>query len=156
MPQTVKSLPAARETWVWSLGQDDPLDKGMATHFSMLAWRIPWTEEPGGLQSTGSQESDSAERLHVRFLFFMVMHSHLERVEGAAPATPDPCSPSATSCKESIVVWWLSWDSSFGTPWTVARQAPLSTGLPGNNTGLLPFLLQGLFPTQGSHSGLLH
>ena len=43
------------ETWVWSLGGKDPLEKGMATHFGILAWRIPWTEEPGGLQSTGLQ-----------------------------------------------------------------------------------------------------
>ena len=44
-----------RETWVQSLGREDPLEKGMATHSSILAWRIPWTEEPGGLQSMGSQ-----------------------------------------------------------------------------------------------------
>ena len=53
--QIVKNLPAVQETWVWSLGLEDPLKKGMATHFSILAWRIPWTEEPGGLQSMGSQ-----------------------------------------------------------------------------------------------------
>ena len=54
--QTVKNLPATQETQVWSLGQeDDPLEKGMATHSSILAWRIPWTVEPGGLQSMGSQ-----------------------------------------------------------------------------------------------------
>ena len=51
----LKRLPAMRETWVQSLGQEDPLEKEMATHFSILAWRIPWMEEPGGLQSTGSQ-----------------------------------------------------------------------------------------------------
>ena len=53
--QTVKNLPAMRETWVRSMGQEDPLEKGMATHSSSLAWRIPLTEEPGGLQSVGSQ-----------------------------------------------------------------------------------------------------
>ena len=53
--QTVKRLPAMRETWVRSLGREDPLEKETATHSSLLAWRIPWTEEPGGLQSTGSQ-----------------------------------------------------------------------------------------------------
>ena len=47
----VKSLPAMQETQVQSLGQEDPLDKGMATHSNILAWRIPWTEEPGRLQS---------------------------------------------------------------------------------------------------------
>ena len=51
----LKNLPAMRETWAQSLGQEDPLEKGMATHSSILAWRIPWTEEPGGLQSMGSQ-----------------------------------------------------------------------------------------------------
>ena len=51
----VKNLPAMWETWVWSLGWEDPLEKGKATHSSILAWRIPWPEEPGGLQSVGSQ-----------------------------------------------------------------------------------------------------
>ena len=53
-----KKLPAMQETqdrWVWSLSREDPLEEGMAVHSSILAWRIPWTEEPGGLQSTGSQ-----------------------------------------------------------------------------------------------------
>ena len=51
----VKNLPAVQETQVQSLGQEDPLEEKMATHFSFLAWKIPWTEEPGGLQSIGSQ-----------------------------------------------------------------------------------------------------
>ena len=51
----VKNLPALQETWVQSLGQEDPLEEGMATHSSILAWRISWTEEAGGLQSMGSQ-----------------------------------------------------------------------------------------------------
>jgi len=53
--QMVKNLPVKQETWLWSLGQEDPLEKGMATHFSILAWRILWTEEPGRLQSIGLQ-----------------------------------------------------------------------------------------------------
>ena len=53
--QTVKHLPAVQETWVPSLGWEDPLEKEMATHSSTLAWKIPWTVEPGGLQSMGSQ-----------------------------------------------------------------------------------------------------
>ena len=53
--QRLKPLPAMWETWVQSLGQEDPLEKEMATQSSILVWRIPWTEEPGGLQSTGSQ-----------------------------------------------------------------------------------------------------
>ena len=54
--QTVKSPPATQETWVRSLGWENPLEKEMATHSSIVAWRILWTEEPGGLQSKGSQE----------------------------------------------------------------------------------------------------
>ena len=53
--QMVKNLPAMQETWVQFLGWEDPLEKEMATHSSVLAWRIPWTEEPGGLQSMGLQ-----------------------------------------------------------------------------------------------------
>ena len=53
--QRLKRLPAMRETWVRSLGREDPLEKEMATHSSILAWRIPWMEEPGGLYPTGSQ-----------------------------------------------------------------------------------------------------
>ena len=58
MAQQVKNLPAKQETqemWVRSLGWEDPLEEEMATHSSILAWRIPWMEEPGGLQSMGSQ-----------------------------------------------------------------------------------------------------
>ena len=55
MAQTVKCLPATRETWVRFLGREDPLEKAVATHSSTLAWKIPWTEEPDRLQSMGSQ-----------------------------------------------------------------------------------------------------
>ena len=55
MAQRLKRLQAMRETWVRSLGREDPLEKEMTTYSSILAWRIPWTEEPGGLQSMGSQ-----------------------------------------------------------------------------------------------------
>ena len=53
--QMVKNLPATQETWLWILDQEDPLGKGMVTQFSILAWRIPWAEEPSGLQSIGLQ-----------------------------------------------------------------------------------------------------
>ena len=58
MAQWVKNLPARQETWVWSLAWEDPLEKGMATHSNILAWEIPWTEEPGELQPMGLQVSD--------------------------------------------------------------------------------------------------
>ena len=59
--QRVKYLPAMRETWVQSLGQEDPPEKRMATHSSILAWRSQWTEEPGGLQSMGLKGLDTTE-----------------------------------------------------------------------------------------------
>ena len=71
MAQMVKSLPAMWETWVRSLGQEDPLEKEMATHSSILAWKIPWREEPSWLQSMGSQRvrHNSATSL-LLFTFF--------------------------------------------------------------------------------------
>ena len=72
MAQRLKRLPAMRETWVRSLGWEDLLEKEMATHSRILAWRIQWREEPGGLQSMGSQESDTTKQLthtqHVEYL----------------------------------------------------------------------------------------
>ena len=59
--QMVKTLPAVQETQVQSLGWEDPLEKGMATHSRILAWRMPWTEEPGWLQSMGHKELDTPE-----------------------------------------------------------------------------------------------
>ena len=61
--QMVKLLPTMWETWVQSLGWEDLLEKEMATHFSILAWKISWPEEPGRLQSRGSQKSDTTEQL---------------------------------------------------------------------------------------------
>ena len=79
MPQRLKYLPAMKKTWVRSLGQEDPLEKETATHSSILAWRIPWMEERGGLQSMGYKESDTTERLHfpiilmqrIKIIFFI-------------------------------------------------------------------------------------
>ena len=72
--QRVKNLPATQETWVLSLGQEDPPEKIMATHSSILTWRIPWTEEPGRLQSGCSpwtcKESDTTE---------LLIHTHVPR-----------------------------------------------------------------------------
>ena len=59
MAQLIKNLPVVQETLVQSLVHEDPLEKEMATHSCILAWRIPWTEQPGGLQSMGSQESNT-------------------------------------------------------------------------------------------------
>ena len=59
--QTIKNVPAMQETMVQSLGREDPLENGTAAHSSILAWEIPWTEEPGGLQSMGGKVSDTTE-----------------------------------------------------------------------------------------------
>ena len=75
MAQRLKRLPGMWETWLRSLGGEDPLEKEMATHSSILAWRIPWTEEPGGLQSTGCKESDTTEQLH--FILQKALHDQV-------------------------------------------------------------------------------
>ena len=73
LAQRLKHLPAMRETWVRSLGWEDPLEKEMATHYSVLAWRIPWIEEPGRLQSMGLQRVGhdwaTSLSLHSHFIF---------------------------------------------------------------------------------------
>ena len=70
--QTVKSLPAVQETQVLSLGQEDPVEKEMATCFSILTWKIPWTEEPGGLQSIGSQKVRHDWATSLSFSMFLI------------------------------------------------------------------------------------
>ena len=71
MAQRVKHLPSTWETWVRSLGGEDPLDKEMATHFSTLACKTPWMEKPGGLQSREPQ-SDMTEQLHFSYLLYSI------------------------------------------------------------------------------------
>ena len=70
--QQLKCMPPMRETWVQPLGREDPLEKEMVTHSSILAWRIPWTEKPSRLQSTGSQRvgHDRATSLSLSFSFY--------------------------------------------------------------------------------------
>ena len=65
--QMVKNLPAMRETWVWSLGWEDALEKGAATHSNILAWRIPWIEGQVDYSPLGPKESDTTERLSLHF-----------------------------------------------------------------------------------------
>ena len=78
MAQTVKNLPAMWKTWVQSLGREDPLEKGMTVRSTILAWRIPWTEEPGRLQSMGSRkESDMTKRLTLSLLSLCALKRYL-------------------------------------------------------------------------------
>ena len=100
--QRLKRLPAMWETWIWSLGQEDPLEKEMATHSSIHAWRIPWTEEPGGVQSTGSQRVRHAWATSLSFFHFlccfcnfggkrhMVYEGFLEAVQWLLPCFAHP------------------------------------------------------------------
>ena len=74
--QTVKRLPTMQETWVPSLGWEDSLEKEMATHSTILAWKIPWTEEPGRGSPWGRKESDTTERLH--FQLSLQSNSHIQ------------------------------------------------------------------------------
>ena len=77
-----KKLSAMQEMCVQSLGQEDPLEEGMAAHARILAWRIPQTEEPGGLQSIGSQSDRPKATKHTHTAFFMVQLSHLYLTTG--------------------------------------------------------------------------
>ena len=70
MAQRIKCLPAKQETRIRPLGWKDPLEKEMATHSSILAWRIPWTEGPGSYSPRGNKESDTTERLHTHMYLF--------------------------------------------------------------------------------------
>ena len=126
--QMVKCLPTMQETRVQSLGQEGPLEKEMATHSSILVWRIPWTEEPGELQSMGSQR---------------VWHYWATSLYTSSPFVL--CAGLSRSVK-----------SVFATPWTAAHQAPLSMEI--LQVRILELschaLLQGVFPAQGWSPGL--
>ena len=109
MPHQVKNLPAMQEmqdTWIWSLGQENPLEEEMATHFSILAWKIPWTQESGVLQSKGLQrvEHDWAHRrthrhthrhTHTDTQFLSFPHSAVVNNLWPMQETPDAGSISA-------------------------------------------------------------
>ena len=90
------------ETWVQSLGHEDPLEKGMATHSSILAWRIPWTEEPGGLQAWDCNEFDMTEQQIYTVSFQDILanlysakhHMLRSSVRAPQPMPKDPCVPS--------------------------------------------------------------
>ena len=85
--QMVKNLPAMQKTKVWYLGQEDRLEESMTTHFSILAWRISWTEEPGWLQSVGSQR--------VRHDWWLSMHSHAKWREYFCDTLPFKCDDNS-------------------------------------------------------------
>ena len=95
MVQTVKRLPAMQETQVRFLGLEDPLEKEMSTRSSILAWRIPWTEEPSRLQSVGPQESDMTEQLKTILICNMGLLLVNHRAETQS-GLPNFCEPRYT------------------------------------------------------------
>ena len=111
--QTVKHLPAVREIRVWFLGQEDPLEKEMAIHSSTLAWKIPWTEEPGRLQSMGSLRVKRTERLH--------FHLSLSCI-GEGNANPLQCS-----CLENPRDGGAWWAAVYGVAQSRTRLKRLSS-----------------------------
>ena len=81
MAQTVKSMPAMQEMWVRSLGLEDFLEKGMATHSIILAWRIPWTEEPRGYSPWAGIESDTTEQLTHTLILSIILSNRDTRIK---------------------------------------------------------------------------
>ena len=90
VPQRVKRLPAVQETWVRSLGQEDPLEKEMAAHSSTLAWKIPWTEKPGRLQSMGSQRVGHDWATSLSLSLEKAMATHSSTLAWRIPGTVEP------------------------------------------------------------------
>ena len=151
--QLVKNLPAVVETWVWSLGWEDPLEKGKATHSSILAWRIPWT-----CIVYGVAESDTTEG-HSLSLSLDLLYSLLE--ENGFLQCVCVCVYTHVHIAKYIHVkymytymegWWLGakFCPTLATPWTVACEAPLSMGFPRQEywSGL-PFPSLGDLPNLG-------
>ena len=96
MAQMVKNLPATQDARVWSLGGEDPLEKGMATHSSILAWRIPWTEEPAGLQTIGPQRViHTHTHTHTESLLVDSLRSWKFLVSHTCPASSWPAQSSS-------------------------------------------------------------
>ena len=148
----VKNPPAMQETWVWSPGCEDPLEKEMATHSSIVAWKIPWTEEPGGLQSVGSQRPGQDRETQHKVCSILEHISVCaaaaakalqscptlcDPIDGSPPGSPVPgilqagtleCAAISFSnaWKWKVKVKSLSRVQLLATPWTAAYQAPLS------------------------------
>ena len=105
MAQRLKHLPAVRETWVWSLGLEDPLEKEMATHSSILDWRIPWTEEPGGYSPRGCKELYTTEQLST--LGSTSVEERGEKQDSVATAIVDPSGKEIWCSKRPPKLYWV-------------------------------------------------
>ena len=102
--QTVKNSPSVQETWAWSLSWEDPLEKGVATHSSILTWRIPRTEEPGGLQSMASQSQTWLSNWACTCGHSQICQALLERLTALWRLVSGDCN----------IVWGLLWLESRG------------------------------------------
>ena len=149
-----------QETRVWSLGWEDPLEKEMATRSSTIAWRIPWTEEPGGLQSTGSQRvgHNWATSLSLTFLFRCKEKSFSVPALDTWGYSKNLRKYSSHYWKEhvKVKVWVVQSYLTLCNPMVPARLlCPWKS--PEKNTEVSSHSLhQGIFPTQGSNLGCLH
>ena len=169
MAQKVKNLSAVQETWVQSLGREDPLEKGMDTQSSILAWRIPWTGEPGRLQSMGSQRV--RHNWAMKHIFIFMLCAVLCLVTQLCPTLCDStdCSPPGSSVhgiSQARILEWVAIPFSRGslrpmdgtqishiagelfTTWVIGN--PKKTGVSS-----LSFLQEN-FPTQELNWGILH
>ena len=139
----VKNLPAVQETWVWSLGGEGPLEKETATHSSILAWEIPWMEEPGRLQSMGLHTTEQPtltysfstkeNRRGRNFILCWVPHWEHDLFKPEPHPRPAPGGEPYCFCFTDDIRPFITLTLSgfsrvqlFVTPWTAAHQAPLS------------------------------
>ena len=138
MAQTVKHLPTMQETWVRSLVREDPLEKEMVTHSSILAWKIPWTEEPSRLQSVGSPSrtrlSDFTSLLHCRWILYQLsyegsliytLHLHMSSIQFSCSVVSDFATPWTTAHQASLCI------TNF---WSLLKLMPIESVIPSNQT----------------------
>ena len=128
-----------KETWVQSLGQEDPLEKEMATHSSILAWEIPWTEDPGWLWSMGSQRVGHDWATAAAAKSLQSCPTLCDPIDGSPPGSPIPGILQARTLERVAISFSNAWKWKvkvkslsrvwlLATPWTAAYQAPPSMG----------------------------
>ena len=114
----VECLPATQETWVWFLGWEDPLKKGMATDSCILAWRIPWTEKSVGLKSMGSQKVVEDWVTNTSFLLVWTVHCDLQLLQSLSCMGPRSVWGKSRACKRTVRSLLFSSRSSLGLSWS--------------------------------------
>ena len=135
--QLVKNLPAMQDTWIQSLGWEDLLEKGMATHSNILSWRIPWTEELGGLQSMGLQRVGHNWAIKhstacVSLVAQMVKNPHIMQETWVLSLGGEDALVKGMTIHSSILAWRFPWREKSGGVWSIGSQSwtwlkPLST-----------------------------